>query len=194
MVTVAILCGGQSQRMGADKSFVMFQNRPVFEHVLRRVETLTLPVILITNTAEKYASYHLPMVSDTLANMGALGGLYTAIDASVTRYTLCVACDMPFLNTALLHYLVTLCDSSDIISPRIGGYPETMHTIYQKSCLEPIRQQLAQGDLKASGFFDKVKVRYVDTNEIRSYDPELRSFINLNTPADLAAASLLLPD
>ncbi len=175
--------------MGTDKSFAVLNNKPIFEHVLARLKQLDLPIIVITNNVDKYAPYALPMASDVLPNQGALGGLYTAIHTSPTDYTLCVACDMPFLNTALLQKLIDLCDGWDVTVPRIGDFPETMHAVYCKSCLEPIRSHLAKGKLKASGFYEQVNVRYIEEAVIRLLDPELRSFVNVNTPDDLAAAN-----
>lgn len=193
-VTIAILAGGQSRRMGTDKSFTLVQGKAIIEHVLSRVGQLNLPTVLITNSPEKYARYALPMYPDALPDCGALGGLYTAIQVSATPFTLCVACDMPFLNVALMTHLCQLCTEEwDVIAPQVNGYPETMHTIYNKSCLEPIRAQLKQGNLKASGFFDQVRVRYVEETALRQFDPQLRSFMNLNTPDDLATARDLDP-
>lgn len=192
--TIAILAGGSSRRMGTDKSFAVLDTKPVFEHVLKRVGELELPTMLVTNTPEKYMHYGLAMHSDILPDKGALGGLYTAIQASESDFTLCVACDMPFLNVALLKHLLGLCSADwDVIVPQIGGRPEAMHAVYSKACLEPIQQQLAAGKLRASGFFDQVRGRYVDEETIRRFDPDLRSFMNVNTPEDLAAAQKLFP-
>ena len=71
--------------------------------------------------------------------------------------------------------------------PRVGGFPEAMYSLYSKACLEPIRHQLGTGQLKASGFYDQVKTFYVEDAVIRRIDPDLRSFINVNTPDDLTA-------
>jgi molybdopterin-guanine dinucleotide biosynthesis protein A len=191
-ISAAILAGGQSRRMGTDKSFILLEGRPILEHVLSHVRTLELPTILITNSPQQYSAYNLPIYTDILPGQGSLGGLYTAIQRSAADFTLCVACDMPFLNTALLRYLLGLCSTDwDVIVPRIGGNLEAMHAIYNKTCLEPIQNQIVAGNLKASGFFDKVNVRYVEEDEIRQFDPALRSFINLNTPDDLAAVDAL---
>lgn len=188
-ITVAILAGGQSRRMGTDKSFTLLRGKPVFEHVLSRIRELDLPTTLVTNSPEKYAHYQLPMCQDMLPDQGALGGVYTAIASSPSEWVLCVACDMPFLNVALLRHLFTFCTPEwDIVTPRINGYPETMHTVYRKTCINPITTQLEGGNLRASGFYDKVRVRYVEEVEARQFDPELRSFVNLNTLDDLAAA------
>ena len=64
--TIAILAGCQSRRMKTDKSFVMLHDKPVLE----RVRTLQLPIILITNAAEKYAPYELAMYPDLLPDQG----------------------------------------------------------------------------------------------------------------------------
>jgi molybdenum cofactor guanylyltransferase len=191
-ISVAILAGGKSSRMGADKSFTLLDGKPIFEHVLTRVQELKLPTILITNSRDKYAAYALPMYQDIFPDQGALGGLYTAIQTSETDFTLCVACDMPFLNVNLLKYLLSLCTAEwDVIVPRTGEYPETMHAVYSKACLEPIQRQIRQGRLKASGFFDQVRVRYIEEDVIRQFDPDLRSFMNVNTPDDLLIARKL---
>ncbi len=186
-VNVAILAGGRSSRMGTDKSFILLRNKPLFEHVLARVTPLALPILLITNSPEKYANYNLPTVADLLPGQGSLGGLYTALTSSSTDYTLCIACDMPFLNTLLLKSLIERRVGWDVVVPRIAGFPEALHAVYSKACLEPIRHHLATGQLKASGFYDHVKTLYVEEAEIRRIDPDLRSFINVNTPDDVAA-------
>jgi molybdenum cofactor guanylyltransferase len=191
-ISVAILAGGKSSRMGTDKSFARLNDRSIFEHVLTRIHELELPTILITNSPDKYAAYTLPMYQDVFVDQGALGGLYTAIEKSETDFTLCVACDMPFLNVSLLKYLLSLCTGDwDIVVPRTGGYPETMHAVYSKVCVEPIQKQIAQGKLKASDFFDQVKVLYIEEEVIRQSDPDLRSFMNVNTPDDLLIARKL---
>lgn len=177
--------------MGTDKSFVLLHNKPIIEHCLMRLVPLGLPMILVTNSPENYARCNVPMIRDIVFGQGSLGGIYTAIASSSTDYTLCVACDMPFLHTLLLKHLIERRADWDVVVPRIGGFPEALHSVYSKACLDPIRQRLAQGQLKASGFYDQVKTLYVEEAEIRLMDPDLRSFINVNTPDDLTAAQSL---
>jgi molybdenum cofactor guanylyltransferase len=195
MVSIAILAGGRSSRMGRDKSFVLLDGKPVIEHVLDRLHGLGLPICIVTNTPDSYAQYGLSMFADMLPEAGALGGLYTALHASTREYALCVACDMPFLNTDLLQYLIDLRkEEADIIAPRVHGYAETLHAVYRKTCLTPIREQIARGNLRISAFYDQVRVRFVKEGEVRRFDPDLRSFVNLNTPEELAAAQSSTPD
>lgn len=186
-VTVAILAGGRSSRMGTDKSFVPLLGKTMIQHVIARVRPLGAQTILITNRPDDYAPLGLPMFPDVLPDKGSLGGLYTALTCSPTAYTLCVACDMPFLNPALLKYLLSLREGYDVIVPRINGFPEALHAVYSKACLGPMREKIDQGRLKVIGFYGHVRVRFVEEEEVRRFDPALRSFINVNTPEELAA-------
>ncbi len=185
-ITVAVLAGGRSSRMGVDKSFVPLLGKTLIDHVLERARPLGAQTILITNRPQDYAHLGLPMFRDVIPDKGSLGGLYTAVTYSPTEHTLCVACDMPFLNRALLEHLISLREGFDVIVPRINGFPEALHAVYSKACLGPMREKIEQDRLKAIGFYGKVRVRFVEEAEVRRYDPGLRSFVNINTPQELA--------
>lgn len=186
-ITIAVLAGGRSSRMGTDKSFVPLLGKTMIEHVIERVQPLGAEVILITNRLDDYASLGLPMYTDVIPDKGSLGGLYSAVTYSPTEYTLCVACDMPFLNPALLRHMVDFRTGFDVIVPRINGFPEAMHALYSKACLDPMREKMDQDRLKVIGFYGKVRVRFIEEAAVRAIDPGLRSFINVNTPEELAA-------
>ena len=194
-VSVAILAGGQSRRMGQDKAFLPVGGHPVIERVIKRVALLSSDLLIVTNTPDKYhrhlSTYRATasgpayrMVSDLYPGKGSLGGIYTAIHLASHKHCLVVACDMPFLNTGLLSHLMALTRGFDVVIPRTEEFPETMHAIYGKACLEPIKQRLLADKLKIVGFFGDVRVRYVERDEVARFDPDFSSFLNMNTPAD----------
>ncbi len=184
-ISVAILAGGQSRRMGRDKAFLVVGGRPVIERVLERVAPLTDDLFISANAPEKYAYLGRPIIPDIYPDKAALGGLYTAISAARYRHVLVVACDMPFLNLALLQYLVNLAPTAAVVVPLINPpQPETLHAIYSKACLPAIEARLQANQLRLIGFFDQVKVRYVERDEVARFDPDFYAFINLNTPDD----------
>lgn len=187
-MTVAILAGGHSRRMGTDKSFVLLDGKPLIEHVIERVSSLHSPVILIANAPEKYAQYDLPLYSDIYPERGALGGLYTALYHCPTEYALCVACDMPFLNSRLLQYLAALREGYQAVAPCVGGQIEGLHAVYSRSCLDSIKQQIDSQHLRLGDLYPLLRARFVSEGEIRPLDPDLRSFVNLNTPESLRSA------
>lgn len=184
-VTIAVLAGDQSKRMGTDKSLVSFRGQPLISHVLEKVSQLSLPIILIANHHEPYRSLGFPIFSDVRPGKGSLGGLYTALFHSSTPHTLCVACDMPCLNPSLLRYLIDQCQDYDAVIPRIDNLPQAFHAVYRRSCLSLVEKRVQQGHLKLRDLFPMMNCRYVDTDEIKRFDPLLSSFTNVNTPEAL---------
>lgn len=187
-ITVAIMAGGKSSRMGTDKSFVLFNGRPLIEVVVEAVAGLGAETLLITNKPAEYAYLNLPMVGDVYPDHGSLGGIFTAVHAAAHPHTLVVACDMPWLNRPLLAYMVGLRQTADIVVPRWEKYPEPLHAIYSKTCLDPIEARLKAQQLKITGFFGQVAVRFVERAEIEQFDRNGRSFANINSPEDLEEA------
>jgi len=192
--------------MGQDKAFLPVGGDTVIERILQRVTPLSDDAMLVTNTPEKYrcrldlsspeepnghGTHRSPRyitgcrpVSDVYPDKGSLGGIYTSIYAARHPHCLVVACDMPFLNADLLRHLISLAPGFDVVIPHIEDTWQTMHAIYGKNCLEPIARRLMANQLKVVGFFDDVRVRIVEHDEIARFDPTFRSFLNMNTPAD----------
>ncbi len=190
-LTVAILAGGKSSRMGADKALLRVRQRPLIEDLIEGLEGLGAELILVTNKLGDYAYLGRPMFSDVLPDKGALGGIYTALHYSSQPHTLCVACDMPFVVRPFLDHLLSLIPEGDAIVPRINGEAEPFRAIYSRACLGPIRAALDAGQMRVISFFPDVRVRFVDEAEIERFDPQRLSFFNMNTPAELEAARRL---
>jgi len=190
-LTVAILAGGKSSRMGTDKSFVRVLGRPLIEDVLAHVAGIGAEIIIVTNRPEDYRYLGLPLFTDVLPDKGALGGIYTALHSSSQPHTLCVACDMPFVVRPLLDNLISLIPEGDAIIPRLNGEAEPFRAIYSQACLAPIRAALDAGKMRVISFFPDVRVRFVDEPEIDRFDPQHLSFFNVNTPEDLEQARRL---
>lgn len=175
--------------MGANKAFVQVGGRPVIERVIERVRPLADELVIIANTPTEYAHLGLPIFTDLLPGKGPLGGVYTAISQTRSDHTLVVSSDQPFLNSALLRFLLEIRHGYDVVVPlNREGYPQSMHAVYGKGCLGPIRRCLDTDRLKVIGFYADVHVRSVTGEEIDRFDPERLSFFNVNTPDDLAEA------
>lgn len=187
-VTIAVMAGGKSSRMGVDKAFVPFRGRPMIEVVLEKLAGLGRETLLITNKPHEFAHLELPMFTDVIPDCGPLGGIYTAVHHAAHPHTLVVACDMPWLNRELLAYMLSLRKEADIIVPRWTQFPEPLHAIYNKACLPPIKAQLEAGRFKIIRFYNQVRVRFIDKPEIETWDGDGRSFANINTPQDLEDA------
>jgi molybdopterin-guanine dinucleotide biosynthesis protein A len=190
-LTVAILAGGRSSRMGTDKSFVRVLGRPLIEDILAQAAGLGDETLIVTNRPDDYAYLGVPLFGDVLPDKGALGGLYSALHSATRRHVLCIACDMPFVVRPLLDHLIQLMPEADAIVPRLAGEAEPFRAIYDRDCLGPIRAALDAGRMRVISFFAEVRVRFVDEAEIDRFDPRHLSFFNVNTPADLEQARRL---
>jgi len=193
--------------MGRDKAFLSVGGRLLIQRVLDVLGEISTDLIIVTNTPEPYARFGVRWVRDAYPGTGSLGGIFTAIQAARHPYTYVVACDMPFLNVALLRYMAILAPGHDVVMPRLalknhpltGGAKETakhrdlhpLHAIYSKDCLSPIERALAQGDLRTIAFLPDVRVAYLVQEEIDVFDPAHISFFNVNWPEDLALAEAM---
>lgn len=193
-IGAAILAGGHSKRMGANKALLRaYPGGPtLIETVAARLAEAGLaPTLLVTNTPEEYAFLGLPFSRDEVPGAGALGGILTALVHSTYPYNLVVACDMPLLNPDLLRYMAALAGSGDAVVPRRRGLDgqygkEPLHAIYSRNCVEAVRKQIEGGQLRVTDVLDRITVRWVEEEEIRRYDPALLSFRNVNTPEEWA--------
>jgi molybdopterin-guanine dinucleotide biosynthesis protein A len=96
-----------------------------------------------------------------------------------------VACDMPFLNPALIRHLLE--QPGDVVLPAGSRGPEPLHAIYARACLPAIEAAAAVGDWKMTGFHKDVRVTRVDVDE-KAWLVEGRSpFTNANTPDEWSA-------
>lgn len=84
----------------------------------------------------------------------------------------------------LLAYLASLAPHYDVVVPRVDGRLEPLHAIYSRSCLPLIEAEIGAGRWQAFSFYPRTRVRYVERDEIISFDPELLSLRNVNTPED----------
>ncbi len=182
-ISVAIMAGGKSSRMGRDKSFVNLSGKPMIEHVLEKVSDIGEELFIISNNPSKYQHLALPTYTDIIPGMGPLGGLYTALYKSSKSHVLVIACDMPWLNRPLLRYLISIRDQAEAIVPRWTKHPEPLHAVYSQDCLPAIKDRLSAGKLKMVSFYELINVLFVEKSKIIQFDPSGKSFSNVNTPA-----------
>ena len=198
-----VVAGGQSRRLGYDKRTLRLwgpEGPALLEHTVGVVARLCPDVVVVLNDPEAWS--HLParLVPDVYADGGALGGIYAGLLAARHDHALTVAGDMPFLGDELLAAMLARPRDYDVLVPRSlqGGATrnrldaETMHAIYGKACLGPMRAALESGRRQIAAFFPEVRVAFFEPDETRRYDPSGRSFLNVNTPEEVAAAERLL--
>ena len=194
-VSAIILAGGASSRMGFNKALARLgQGATLIEQVVAKVRLLSRDIVVVANDEESYRNLGLQVSPDVYPRTGSLGGIYSGLLAARHQHALVVACDMPFLSLPLWHYMLGLPRDYDVLLPRLNGQPEPLHAVYSKQCLGPIKDLVERRRLKIIGFLHRVTVRFLDEAEIERFDPEHHSFLNVNTPEELARADALWRD
>jgi molybdopterin-guanine dinucleotide biosynthesis protein A len=188
-VAGVILAGGKSRRYGENKALVAVEGVPLVERVANVLGSVFDRVVLVTNSPDEYKHLRLPMFEDLIKGLGPLGGILTGLSVITEEAGFLVACDMPFLNPALIRYMIQIRGTFHAVVPRIRGDLETLHALYSRQCLPAIWRFIHAGDYQVFRFFQEVNVRFMEEDEIRSRDPGLRSFININRPEDLMTIS-----
>ncbi len=196
-ISCIVLAGGRGLRLGRDKTLETFGNTSLLERVVFNLSLFDSDIIIVIATKRALPQSidypKLRVVADIYPGKGALGGVYTGLVASESLYNLVVAGDMPFLNQALLRYMVQLADGFDLVLPRLSNnMVEPLHAVYSKNCLATIKNLLNQGKMRFTDLLTLVKVRYVEAEEIDWFDPRHLSFFNINTEADLKTARELI--
>jgi len=182
-------------RLGRDKVLEIVGDSNLLQRVVSRLSSFNNDIVVVIASGKSlpqltgYAGFRI--VTDIYPGKGALGGLHAGLAASNSQYNLVVAGDMPFLNQALLQYMVQVSPGFDLVVPRVGDLVEPLHAVYSKGCLTSIERLLNQGETRVRALFGLVKVRYIEGDEISRFDPEHLSFFNVNTEADLETAQRL---
>lgn len=190
-MTGAILAGGESKRMGVNKAFVEVGGVALIERVLSVLRGLFEEVFIITVRPELYTHLGCPVHTDLLPGNDSLGGLHAALSYASGEGCFLCACDMPFLNPRLIHYLVELSSDAEVVIPKSADGFQALHAVYSKRCLPAIEANIAAGQLKLIGFHPQVSVRVVEGRELEDLDPQGRSFFNINRLEDLEEARSL---
>jgi len=191
-----VLAGGRSTRLGHDKVSLVIGGEGLLQRTINHLKQLNQEIILVLAQGQSLPeldnSTDVRLAMDVELGRGPLIGVYSGLKVSDDDYNVVVACDMPFLNIELLRYMIGLVPGFDIVIPRIGDKVEPLHAVYSRSCLDIIERMMREGNLKVSNLLELVKVRYIDGDELDKFDPDHRSWFNINMPADLKEAERIL--
>ncbi|RMH38290.1 MAG: molybdenum cofactor guanylyltransferase [Nitrospirae bacterium] len=197
-VTGILLAGGQSRRMGQDKRWVTLEGIPLFHRTLTALIAVFTRIIVVVARRDAMPDSELPagveIVQDLIPNCGSAGGLYTGLACSPTPRAFVVACDMPFLNPDLVRHLCAFDPNADVLMVNMAGKVHPMHALYSKQCVPVLAAMLEEKQFKIQNLCTRedLAVRILLGDEIKPWDPQGLSFLNINTPMDLEFAEKLL--
>lgn len=190
-MSAAILAGGLARRLGgADKSALVVGHARIIDRQLAALSSVSDDIRMVANHPGRYAALRIPVIADAIPGAGALGGLYSALlDARHDR-VLVLACDLPFISTALLERLVAeSCGPQelDAVVPRSVRGIEPLCALYRRHCAGAARARIERGELRVAGLLADLRVKELGPDALAPYD-EGWLFENVNTPHDHARA------
>jgi molybdopterin-guanine dinucleotide biosynthesis protein A len=169
-----IMAGGDSSRMGVDKSMLQIKDRPLIKHIYDQLRGTFEKMLISTNDFEKYAFLGCDCVRDRIPGQGPLMGIASALEKSENELNFVVACDIPQIDIRFVRKMLGEVQTADMVIPTKGnGKYEPLFAIYSKSALKGINQALSSGKRKISDAFAHCKVRYIN--------PGAKQLTNLNT-------------
>ncbi len=196
-LTLLILAGGRSLRMGRDKPALPFPtplDPPLIHQVHRRLCPLAAACLVAGPSA-----FGLPCsrVEDVPGLPGPLGGLVAGLLAAPTELVLAAATDLPLVEPRLAQQLVTWSraapDAQAVVCQRDGRL-EPLFAVYRRSAAQRLRLAgAATMDARGPSLREAlaaVASKTVAEHRWRPFDPDGSSFQGCNTPEELAAAGL----
>ncbi len=212
-VTLLILAGGSSRRMGTDKLLLPVPpvGVPLVRHVAERLLPLAGKVVVVANDPGIFAAVRglgreqshrdgeemciqtaVNCLADDEPGKGPLGGLATGL-RDAEDWALTVAGDMPLISAACCRYLIDLSGfECDAVVPVFDGQAQPLHAVYSRRCLPSVERALAGGMRRMDSFWKEVRVRTVEAEALQAIDPGLHTFTNINTPTEWEKARALL--
>lgn len=198
MLGAIVLAGGPSSRFGRkNKALIEFGGKPLVRHVVDQCRLVAQEIIVTIGKDERPESYvkALPskvrLVKDTGEPKSPLNGIAAGIWQLDTAYCLIVPCDTPFVGSNILALLSEKKSGFDLVVPLWpNGYIEPLHAVCRVESTRRVLPQVLKnpGSRVADFIFALDSVRYVSTEEMRKLDPDLRCFLNINSPQDLELA------
>ena len=189
-VSGVLIAGGKSRRMGRDKRFLTIDGVSVFGQTLSLLRTMFAEtLVVLAEPIEGLEVQGCSVVYDVVENAGSLGGLLTGLIESTCPRVFAVACDMPFLDEDVIRF-ITACDpTADVVAARLEGRFHPMHAAYSKRCIPFLQAMADRHELKIQRLFQlgELQVKVLSEGDFLPFQAGLRSFLNINTPNDLAS-------
>lgn len=190
-----ILAGGKNIRMGTEKAFLRIEQKTIIRYILDELQKEFHDILIVSKEETCFEETGVRVITDIYPGCGPLGGLHAGLTYSLKYYNLVVACDLPFINEKLARILVEEARGEDVLVPQKNDeHLQPLCAVYSKNCIKAIEESLNAGNRKVTGFYSKVKVKYINEDKLSRLVGRSNLFFNVNTPEELALARRIALD
>ena len=192
-----MLAGGGSTRFGRDKALARIGDKALLARLCSVMRGVT-PRVTIIGSPEKYAAFGAKCIPDRWPGEGPLGGILTALLATLEtgggEWNIIVGCDMPFLTSDWLTYLVQRAQASEaeVVAPRSAHGLEPLCACWRGSGVEKLQRAFESGTRKVTEAMKHLSMEVLDETHWKRFDSADRLFWNMNTPGDYEEAKRIL--
>lgn len=187
--TAVILAGGANSRYPKLKAFIEIDGQTIIERTIELLRKRFSRILTSTNRPEAFFHLGLPMIGDLLPSRGPMCGMHAALRHMGEGAALFVACDMPFVTSAVIDLL---CDrhreGAAATIPVFHGRPQPLLGIYSAALLPAMEEAVLNDRVQLLRFLDDAGAVYLPEEELKKIDAQGLSFVNINTVADHAEA------
>ena len=178
-------------RMGMDKAALAIDGVTMIDRAIGLVRSAGIEAAIVGGKASYGAGIR--VVGDDWPGAGPLGGIATALRDSRSEWSLVIACDMPYLTTEWLEFLISRADSEfDAVAPMNERGPEPLCALYHRSAEPKIRGAMERGVRKVTEGLNELRVLYLESETWKGFDSDGLLFKNMNEPADYEEAKARL--
>lgn len=185
----AIIGGGAATRFGGrDKSRLVIGGLSIINRQAAQLQPLVREIFIVASQHERFADTPWRVVPDEFPGTGVLGAIATALGATKADLVVTIACDLPFLSQALLARLIELAaePGADAAWVRTTSGPEPLVACYRTAAAAAIRQAIADGRLRAGSLDERLSIREIAGDALRTFGDPARLLANINSPDDLS--------
>ena len=208
MRTAVILAGGSSRRLGAEKSLLLFDGKPLLCWTVQRLSFVAEETIVVardeahSRRLEKVLSQFLPgsiklaMAWDSLPGYGPVAGIAAGLERARGEFAIATACDLPFLSPRVVERLFITAEEDSgcggAVPVQANGFFEPLHCVYHREkMLQACEKAMAAGERRIFAPLQEIGIRQVAVELLRPLDGDLLTFFNLNTREDMERAEYL---
>lgn len=190
-VTGIILAGGKSSRMGTDKGLQKLCGKPLISYSIQLLSEFC-STIIISTSSDAYQSFGYKTVADEIPGIGPMGGIYSALKQSETEENLVLSCDLPFVSSELLRYILKNSEGYHVAVPWQGDHHyEPLCGFYRLSVLDRMSAFIQNNNYKLPDLFQEIIINRLTINtNLEFYKEDM--FLNINSKHDLATAENLI--
>lgn len=183
-----ILAGGKSTRMKFNKAFACIAGQPVVQIILEKFQLFFDETIIISNEPKLYEKLGFTICPDVFPGLGPVAGIHSALYHACYDRVFVMGCDMPFMNMALVDFLLDSLEDYECVVPEIDTHLQPLSAVYSKKCLPVLTQCLENDKLKLIRVFEELYTRVITDTQMERFGNPREIFMNVNDQAALETA------